>query len=237
MAGHVVTLEARHEIAAGTLELRFSRPPGFAFRAGQAVDLTLLDRRALDAAGPRRAFSLVGAPAEPGLTVATRLRDSAFKRVLAELPLGASVDLMGPFGAFALHADRRRPAVFIAGGIGITPIISLLRQAEADGLPRELLLIYANRRPSAAAYLDELVARAARDPRFRLVATMTEAGEGTGWPVAKLDERLIGAAATGLVAPVYYAVGPPAMVGAVRGALDRLGVSPDDLRSEEFAGY
>jgi len=101
--------------------------------------------------------------------VATRMRDTAFKRVLKTMPPGAEIKIEGPFGSMTLHRKSTRPAVMLAGGIGITPFRSMLCQAvKADAGP-PLLLFYSNRRPEDAAFLAELQELALRCPRFTLV--------------------------------------------------------------------
>src|SRR5688572_21480433 len=157
------------------MAFRFSKPAGFAFKAGQAVTLSLIDPPA-EANSAQRIFSLVSAPFEDGLTVATRMREgSAYKRALEALPLGATLKLKGPRGLMTLHEDRSRAAVFIAGGIGITPFMSMLRQAAQERLAQPLFLLYSNRRPQDAPFLAELQDLARRNGSFRLLATMTDA--------------------------------------------------------------
>src|SRR5260221_7207357 len=80
-------------------------------------------------------FSIVSAPHENELMVATRMRDTAFKRVLKAMPADGRVGLRGPAGMFTLDGADGRPAVFLAGGIGITPFVSMSRQAAHDRLP------------------------------------------------------------------------------------------------------
>ena len=116
MPSYQLKLTGREPLAEGTVAFRFEKPAGFAFKAGQAVVLELLDPPPEDGQ-KRRTFSLVSAPFERILTIATRMRGTAFKRALNALPEGASVKLVGPLGQFSL-ADAARPAVFIAGGIG-----------------------------------------------------------------------------------------------------------------------
>jgi ferredoxin-NADP reductase len=155
---------------------------------------------------------------------------SHFKRALKSLPAGAKLRLVGPLGDMTLHEDPARAAVFIAGGIGITPFRSMLRQAEHDRLGHRLYLAYSNRRREHAAFLDELQALARRNPRFRLLAPMTDA-EGM------LDEEKLKRFVGDAPSPVYYLAGPPAMVEAMKAILARNGVPADDVRSEEFFGY
>ena len=151
-----VKLKSRREIAEGTMAFHFEKPPGFAFKAGQALAWTLLDPPETDDESRMRNFSIASAPGEPDLMIATRMRDTAFKRVLKTMPLGTEVRIVGPFGSLILHQNADRPAVFLAGGIGITPFRSMLRQAAEQKLPHHIFLFYSNRRPEDAAFLEEL---------------------------------------------------------------------------------
>ena len=188
-----------------------ARHDGVPFREARRVQLQARpgdrcrarsSRRRDDAQSARHTFSIVSAPFENELVVATRMRDSAFKRALKALPIGSHAAIEGPFGSLTLHNDRARPAVFIAGGIGITPFMSMLRQATQDRLPQRLLLLYSNRRPEDAAFLAELQApRAAeRDlppDRNDDAARAISAVPGTGRP-GLIDEALIKRAVAGL---------------------------------------
>jgi len=221
MSTYDVKLLARHEIADGTMEFHFTRPDGFEFKAGQAIELLLPQ----PAGG--HAFSLVNSPSEGELVVATRMRDSAYKRALRALPIGASVKVDGPFGSLTLHRNPSRAAVFVAGGIGITPFMSIVRNAVVEGLKHPMALVYSNRRARDAAYLDELRSIG----NLRLVATLTEEGGGF------VDAAMIRRATEGLPAPIFYVAGPPAMVEAMKAVLEKAGVEDTDVRSEEFFGY
>ena len=231
-------IQRRETIAEGTMAFRFEKPPGFSFKAGQAVEFELIDPPAGDGQS-RRTFSLVSAPFESTLEVATRMRDSAFKRALKALPDGAGIKLEGPFGDLTLD-DAARPAVLIAGGIGITPFMSMLRQAARDRSPHRLFLVYSNRRPEDSAFLAELQGLERQNKNFRLLATMTDMSKSarkwdgeTGLVDADLVKRFVG----DLAAPIYYIVGPPAMVGAMQETLRRAGIAEGTIRTEEFYGY
>jgi ferredoxin-NADP reductase len=225
-----VLLEGHQDVAAGTLAFRFTKPPGFAFKPGQAITLLLTDPPP-EANSKQRIFSLVSAPFEAELVVATRMREgSAFKRTLKHLPAGAKLQLRGPRGAMTLHEDRSRAAVFIAGGIGITPFMSMLRQAAHDRLDQRLLLICSNRRPEDAPFLAELQALALQYGNFRMLARMTERD---GFVDAATITGFVGDTAT----PVYYLAGPPAMVDAMKAVLRGAGVGDADVQSEQFYGY
>lgn len=240
MTMHEVKLKWREEIAEGTMALYLEKPAGFTFKPGQAIDVVLAHAPHGETNGARHAFSIVSAPHQDELVIATRMRDSAYKREIKSMPIGSPAKIEGPFGSLTLHNNRARPAVFIAGGIGITPFISILRQAAKEQLPQQLLLLYSNRRPEDAAFLTELQQLEQQNKNFTLVATMTEMEKSsqpwqgeTGFIDAGMIKRMVGA----LTAPIYYLVGPPAMVEAMRKTLNDASIDDDDIRSEEFYGY
>ena len=103
MSTHTAQLKQIEEIAEGTVAFHLEKPSGFEFMAGQSIDLTLVNPPESDSEGNSRAFSIASAPYEDEILVATRMRDTAFKRVLGTLPVGTSVKMDGPFGYFKLH--------------------------------------------------------------------------------------------------------------------------------------
>ena len=140
MSVHATILRARQTVAQGTAAFHLDKPAGLRFVPGQAIDVVLPPGAAGDEPqNQRHTFSLVSAPFEDELAVATRMRDSAFKRALGAP--GAGLSFEGPTGSLCLHEERQGPAVLIAGGIGITPFMSMLRQAAHDYLARRLVLL------------------------------------------------------------------------------------------------
>jgi ferredoxin-NADP reductase len=240
MTNFTLRLQHREEIAHGTMAFRFDKPAGFTFKPGQALDLILSDAAVAGTESARHAFSIVSAPDEGTLEIATRMRDSAFKSALARLPIGGAAEIDGPFGSLTLHNKLERAAVFVAGGIGITPFMSMLRHAAHVGLQQQLVLLYSNRRPEDSAFLTELQRLEGENPNFRLVPTMTQMAESRlPWSGAAgvIDAPLLKRAAAELRDPIFYVAGPPAMVGGLRETMQQAGVDADDIRSEEFYGY
>lgn len=235
-----VHLRARETVAEGTMAFHFDKPAGFGFRPGQAIDLVLSDPAVAGTESARHAFSIVSAPHEGALTIATRMRDSAFKQALARLAPGATAQVEGPFGSLTLHNKPGRAAVFVAGGIGITPFMSMLRDATATARQQQLVLLYSNRRPEDSAFLAELQRMERENRNFRMIATMTQMGgshlQWTG-KTGMINQAFVRSVAAELPDPVYYVAGPPAMVSALRETLEGAGVDGDDVRSEEFYGY
>jgi ferredoxin-NADP reductase len=136
MDEYIVMLKDRKQVAQDTMAFWFDvAGSGYTFRAVQNAAFTLLDPPETDAAGNIRTLSVASAPSAPNsLMVAMRMRKIAFKNSLKMLPLGAKLRVSSPIGSFTLHRDGSRPAVFLAGGIGITPVLSILAHATEQGL-------------------------------------------------------------------------------------------------------
>lgn len=233
----------RQLVAERTMAFRLEKPPGFSFKPGQNVDLTLLDPPQTDAEGNIRTFSLAGDPGGPDggtLLVATRLRDTAFKRVFETMPLGTALALDGPHGDLTLPNRASRTVVLLAGGIGITPFRPMVLAAAREKLPHRIVLFFGNRRPEDAPFLDELLALRQQNPLYSCVAIMSEMEKSRmSWdgPRGLIDAALLQKHLDGAAEPIYFIAGPPAMVAALKKMLNGSGVDDDDIRIEEFAGY
>ena len=240
MASHQVELLRQEVVAEGTMAFYFTKPPAFLHQAGQSILVTLVAPPETDGQGNSRTFTIASAPHEPELMVATRMRDTAFKRVLKSASPGTKIALDGPNGEMLLHADPTRPAALLAGGIGITPFLAMARHAARERLAHRLFLFYSNRRPEDAAFLAELKALETANPNYRLVATMTERGKSaqswsgeTGFIRREMLERYL----PDLIVPIYYFAGPPAMTMAMQQMLEDCGLGDESMRYEEFYGY
>ena len=222
------------------MAFHFEKPAGWTFKAGQAIDMTLIDPPETDAEGDTRAFSIASAPHEETLMVATRLRDTAFKRVLRSMPLGSEVKIDGPFGNLTLHNNAARAAVILAGGIGITPFRSMVFRAAQEKLPHRIFLFTSNRRPEDAPFLQELWELESRNPNYRCIATVTETDKSQRpWQgeTGHLDHAMLSRYLKDAESPIYYIAGQPAMVKGLHAMLNGAGVDDDDIRTEAFAGY
>jgi ferredoxin-NADP reductase len=222
------------------MAFRFEKPPGWQFKAGQYLDMTLIDPPETDAEGNTRSFSIASGPHEDTLMIATRMRDTAFKRVLKTMSIGGAVTIEGPSGDLTLPDASARPIVFLAGGIGITPFRSMLVEAAREKLPHRLFLFYSNRRPEDAPFLAELRALAKENQRFTLIATMSEmASSQRPWKgeTGLIDQAMLSRHLKDTVSPIYYVAGPPDMVQALGGMLKKQSIPDQDIHAEEFSGY
>jgi ferredoxin-NADP reductase len=240
MPPYKAKLKAQKTLCAGTTAFYFEKPEEFEFEAGQFFNFTLLSPGETDLEGNTRALSIASAPHERNLMVAMRLRTTAFKRTLNSLPLGSELLLQGPFGWMTLPRNNMRPAVLLAGGIGITPFRSLV-WSEAESLSsRRILLFYSVRVPEEAAFLEELQEMEQFNRRYKLICTVTQPEKSRmAWlgETGRISIQMLSKWIPDLSVPIYYIAGPPAMVTGVRQMLVGSGVAEEDIRAEEFYGY
>jgi ferredoxin-NADP reductase len=232
------TVKEKREVARGTLLAIFDLGGQVVdFRAGQYFWVELLDPPYEDEKGPRRHISVVTSPTERGvLGLCTRIRDSAFKRSLAELEVGAEVEVEEPKGDFKLPEDTEPHYVFIAGGIGITVFRSMLRYIADTGEPYDVTLVYSNRDRASTAFLDELTELESQIPGFELVVTMTGDPEWTG-ESRRVDADFLRDKLGELADYTYLLAGPPPMVEGVVEQLNEAGVPEAQIEPDRFSGY
>lgn len=232
-----VKLIKKETIATDTMAFHFEKPKGFEFKAGQFADYTLIDPPETDVEGNIRGFSFVNAPFEPDLVAATRMRDTAFKRVLKDLPIGTELKLDAPYGDFMLHKTETTPAVFLIGGIGITPVRSMIAQATHDKATHKITLFHANHSPENAPYAADFKRYASENKNFTFIPVVDEAPDNWQGERGHIDEAMLKRHIPNLNAPIYYLSGPEAMVSAMRKLLVSAKVNEDNIRTEEFSGY
>jgi ferredoxin-NADP reductase len=232
-------IKEKREVAKGTLLVTFDLlGERVDFTPGQYFFVTLPDVGHQDEKGLRRHITVVTSPGERGvLGLATRMRDTAFKRTLAELAVGTEVDVEPPKGSFALPEDTSRPLVFVAGGIGITVFRSMLLHIREESLPYRVTLIYSNRDRESAAFLEELQQLERDNANLRLVLTMTQ---DPGWDgeTRKIDSQFFqDYLGSDLNGHTFLVAGPPGMVEGVQQALADAGVADENVVAERYSGY
>jgi len=232
-----VKLIRKETIAEGTMAFHFSKPDGFSFRAGQFADFTLINPPETDSEGDTRGFSLANAPFEPDLVVATRMRDTAFKRVLRDLPIGSDVMVDAPYGDFTLHENTATPAAFLIGGIGVTPVRSMIAQATHDKTTHRITLLHASRAPADLPFKNDFEQLAKDNPNFTYITTVDAAPNGWQGERGFIDAAMVKKHVPDLHKPIYYLCGPEGMVGAMWELLEDSGIDEDNIRTEQFTGY
>jgi ferredoxin-NADP reductase len=240
MREYLLALKDRREVAEGTMAFWFDTVgTDFTFEAGQNAEYTLIDPPATDAEGNTRTFSFASSPShKDSFMVATRMRPTAFKNSLKQIPLGTKLKVDGPYGDMVLQDDASKAAVFLTGGIGITPMRSMIKWATEEKKPHQLYLLYSNRAPAATAFLSDFGEWAKANPNLHLALTITDSDD-PNWKYEKgiIDEAFIRKHVPDVMNAVYYIAGPPGMVLAMRKILIGMGLGRDNIRVESFTGY
>ncbi len=189
----------------------------------------VLNHAPTDDRGSDRWFTIASAPFERHVMVTTRFatrEGSTFKKTLKALKVGDEIEVSDLDGDFTL-GDPKKEQVFIAGGIGITPFRSMLKQATHDGKRLRVTLLYANRN-KIAAYQKELEALAARNPNFKIHYLFSP---------QRIDKDTIKGLVPDLKKPLFYISGPEPMVEGVGKMLLQLGVPAKRIKQDWFPGY
>jgi len=234
-----LALIGRRRETPSVLTFRFGiEGTGFRYLPNQFVFLELPGVR--DPRGPRRPFSLSSSPTETeSISITSKMTGSPFKEQLASLEKGDVGIVRGPLGDFLL--DPARPAVMIAGGVGITPLRGMIRYAADSDLPNPIVLLYSNKVPEEIVFRRELQDIEEGWRGLRVVHTLTRPQESTtSWSgrTGRIDAQLIHEALKGLENPVVYACGTPGFVeGMVRVLRGEVGFPAESIRVERFRGY
>ena len=232
---------------------RFERPEAYRFKAGQWFVITFPSS---DPQEPwEHHFSHSDAPSDPWLEFTTRMRGSDFKNALDALPSEAPVRLQGPYGAFVIPPGVER-AVFLAGGIGVTCVRSILRWVAAvragagsaagtgSGAPdeaaltlREIVLFFANHSEDAIPFEDELEGFYGSLPGFRVVHVLSQPGDDWQGYRGHLDANVLAHELIDPGAWHYFVSGPPAFDKAMQEMLVEWGIDAGRIKQERFEGY
>jgi ferredoxin-NADP reductase len=232
-------IKSKKEVARETLLVHFDLLDNtISFKPGQFFNVDLIDPPYDDEKGAHRHFSIVNSPNQKGvISMVTRLRDTAFKKSLRDMPEGSEVEI-GKIGGgdFTLPEDTDRPLVFIAGGIGIAPFISMIRYVMEEGTAYDITLMYSNRERRTAVFLDELKERATGNANLELILTMTgdESWEGE---TRRIDREFIADYLENPTSGAYLIAGPPGMNKAITADLEKLGVKRKEIMASVFSGY
>jgi ferredoxin-NADP reductase len=223
-------LEARDECST-IRTFRLTRPPGFDFEAGQF--LTVL----MEIGGRRhvRCYSISSPPdAADHLEISVRRQGLVSGLLHAATRTGGCVLARRPAGRFVYPANDDRPVVLLAGGIGITPLIAMVRHALAADRGRTITLIYSVRHLSDIAFRDELDRLAGAHPQLRVLITVTGGAAASGLRHGRIDASAISQSVADPAAAIYMICGPLPMIEATRALLAEMGIRPDQVRFEAF---
>jgi ferredoxin-NADP reductase len=233
---HVPLLDKR-EIAKNTYLFSFPKPADFFYTAGQYISLSIDPPDIAAPGGTMREFSLSSAPYEPILTTAFRFRASAAKKQFLALEKGDRAYIQGPFGNFSLQ-NHDKQVVFLVGGIGIVPLLSMLKQSLHEKENRIFTIYFSNRREEDIPFLPELELLIKQHRAITLVNTLTlERPHHRNGESGYISAEMIRKHTTHPEEAYYYLSGPQRFVGGMWEVLGSLNVSETHIHGEEFTGY
>jgi ferredoxin-NADP reductase len=232
----LLTLTGRQREGGAVESFRFEPDHPFTFEAGQYLKYTLPHPES-DSRGVSRFFTIASAPSEDFIMLTTRFSSlgSSFKRALRALEKGTVIEAAGPFGRF-VYSEPDVPAVFLAGGIGITPFRSILMDLASRALQADVTLLYANDTTDIPfrKLFDDL---APKMPSLKIAYTVSHPEADWRGAVGRIDEPFIREHAPLSREPLFYVSGPKAMVTAMTETLQASGVTSGRIKQDFFPGY
>ncbi len=233
----ISTLLEKIPRSSDTTSYRFSRPPEYGFKAGQWYTVTIPSP-----GGPLdHHFSHADSPTESFIELTTRLTGSDFKNALDALPLGAEVEIQGPYGRFLFGYEVPKIA-FLTGGIGVTPVRSMLRYlADTGGAGRiegqELVVFYGSMTEDGIVYKEEFDEFERAIAGLRVVHVITKPTENWKGYGGFITADIVRAELADPGTWTYYIVGPPPMITAMDKVMGQLEIPKAQTVIESFAGY
>lgn len=210
---------------------RLERPAGFDFRPGQF----LMVRVAAAGRDEVRCYSISSAPEAPGYLELSVRRQGRVSAALHEtVRAGGTLPIRGPGGAFVYPEEKGVPLVLHAGGVGITPMISMLRHAAKAEPGRPVTLLYTVRTEADVAFRDELALLARRAPGVRVLVTLSRGEPRPGFLTGRMDAERVARYVPDPAGAIHLICGPASMTASLREGLSRLGVPPERIRFEAF---
>lgn len=212
--------------------LRMEKPGDFSFQPGQWGYFTVEG----DCGKVSRSLSFSSSPTEPHLEFTKRISESDFCKNVEQLQSGDEVIFRGPMGNLIYEGSLER-VTFLAGGIGITPIRSILKHAVDKSIDGEKYLVYGNLSVEETAFADEIKLWEKEDPDLKVIHVLQDPPSGWKGFTGFIDSHVIETAVPELPDQTFYVSGPPPMVKAVAMCLDDLGIHRDKVYKEELEGY
>jgi ferredoxin-NADP reductase len=212
--------------------IRFCRPQGFDYLPGQFIILKLNGLQGKI----EKPLSLSSSPTEDFLQVTKRLTGHEFSNALLSLKTGASLSFSGPYGNFTFSGEHGKVAM-LSGGIGITPLRSMIKYCTDRSLPADIFLFYSNRQEDDIPFRDEFDGLIAKNPNLTIINTLTRPGPSWKGRIGRIDADMIKELLPNYADWTFYSSGPQRMVDSMLLLLKELGIPEKQARKEYFPGY
>lgn len=236
-------LRNKNQIAKNTFEFVFEKAKDFNFLPGQYMEWTLPEILT-DGRGNRRYFTIASSPTEEEIKLGARFNGhpSSFKKQLSNLEIGKTIVASQLSGEFIMPADKNKKLVFIAGGIGITPIRSMIKYLIDKGEKRDIVLFYACKSEDEIAYKN-IIEQAEKNTGLKIFYLLNQlptrnAGiQSTKVISGRLNAEVIKEKVTDFMERKFYLSGPDLMVRGYKQLLLDMGVNRANIVIDYFPGY
>jgi ferredoxin-NADP reductase/Na+-translocating ferredoxin:NAD+ oxidoreductase RnfD subunit len=233
-------LKARTQLAPDIYEFRFTADRRLRFRAGQYLEWTLSHSRS-DSRGNRRYFTIASSTGEHEVRISVKFYPdpSSFKTSLLSMRPGDQIVASQLAGEFVLPRDPRAKLVFMAGGIGITPFRSMIRDLLDHDERRPIAVLYSNKTALEIVYKD-LLEEASERLGIRTLYTLTDANRvPPDWQGAtgRIDAEMIAKAVPDYRERTFYLSGPRSLVVGFEDVLRNIGIPKNRIKTDFFPGF
>lgn len=214
------------------VSFKFPRPENFNYIAGQFIFITI----DTSMGKMRKHFTISSSPTNDYLEFTKKLTDSGFSTGLKELKVGDMVKIEGPYGTFVLNPKFERIAM-LTGGIGITPMRSMLRYYTEMKLENDIILLYSNRFHKDIIFKDELEWMCQQNKHLQIIYTLTAMDKNWMGETGRINDAMVKRLIPDYMHRLFYTCGPLTMVESIRRILKRIGLPDEMMRKEAFPGY
>ncbi len=212
---------------------RFGRSEELDYKAGQFFFVTLKH----EGKELTKHFSFSSSPTEKNhIEFTKKLSDSEFSAALKAAKAGDWARIDGPYGQFTFEGEYPKIAL-LGGGIGITPFISICKNATDKALNSRITLFYGCRTPNDIVFREEFEQLARRNSNLKIAFTVSEAPPDWTGSKGNIDIEMIKRVLPDYKENIFYACGPPPMVKAMQGLVESMGLPKEKLKLEYFTGY
>jgi len=232
-----IILEKTEVICENTVAFTFdAKSTCYEFEAGQYANFTLTDPKYPDEKGNSRALSFANAPNDRNkLVIAARINSSVFINNLCSLSPGSKLFVSKPRGVLTLHRNSSIPAIFISGGIGITPVRSIIEDVVNKKLPHRIKLFYSNKKETQIAFINDFMKWTNEIENLDFIPIIDDSGN-KNWKheFGPIDKAMLCKYLENFDYKMYYVTGPSIMVDSVKDLLLNLDVKKENVRTEKF---
>ncbi|MBI2135264.1 xylene monooxygenase [Candidatus Woesearchaeota archaeon] len=212
-----------------TKTFRIERLPGIDFFPGQFFMVRFPNDETF-----KRAYSIASSPTDKGFLDITMNLIGEFTKKLWECKAGDYLIFTGPYGKFFFNEDMKQDLVLIGGGLGITPLRSIIRYCASKNLSNKIKLIYSVKTPDAIVFKDELEDFKEKNSNYDFVFTITRPEPEHDWngKTGRVDEKLLSNNIEDMENSLFFLCGPLEFVKDTRAMLEKLGAKKERIKAD-----